>query len=462
MKITLNEFFLALIAEKPFYGRLASSLQRVVKPGLGTMAVGIHDGRATFFYDPEFLEPISFKAAMFAIEHEMLHLVLDHIPRYLELLASCREETERRKAGAVSNIAMDASINTMLREHKGFNEAQAFLRERIKLKNPDMLPEIQEDARNGMILPENFDLPIEGSFEFYQWSLMKKVKIHEIACQLVGATTHELWTEAEGKDGQGKPGDGQSFSGMSPDELLSTVNQIREQAKETLRSVVRAMGGYGRGTMPNGIEEWLETYLAAPIIPWWEIFSTRARMSRVSKYRRSVTVPNRALLALSEEDPRIIPAPGRVRDKAWRIFLYVDTSGSMSTESLEIVMSELEYMLSVDENMEIRYMQGDATTHLDVVLHTGDKIPRQMMGRGGTDFDAYFSHMRQYVHDDNKTPDLVVVYTDGYAPAVSHENRLPSEIPVVWLVTPGHDARFHEGYGEIILCDPEHNEKYKA
>jgi len=112
--------------------------------------------------------------------------------------------------------------------------------------------------------------------------------------------------------------------------------------------------------------------------------------------------------------------------------------------------------------MEIRYMQGDAATHMDVLLHTGDEIPKEVVGRGGTDFDAYFIHMNQYMKEEDKAPDIVVIYTDGYAPSVDRENRLPPEIPVLWLVTPHHSEDFHEDYGEIIVCDPSHNERYKG
>jgi predicted metal-dependent peptidase len=316
---------------------------------------------------------------------------------------------------------------------------------------------------------------------------MRKVKVIDIS-SLLGGTDHSMWTDGEKEDNgeQPAPGDGvgdqpgqgsgsgdgediknrgfggSTFKDLTSDELLSQAHRIREQLKQTMRSVVRSMGGIGRGTLPSGLEEWLDAYLAEPIVPWWEIFATRAKMSRTSKYRRSVAQPNRMLLALAEEDVCIIPTPGRVRDKAWRVFLYVDTSGSMSTESLEIVKSELQHMLAVDDNMEIRYMQGDAATHLDVLLRSGDEIPKTMTGRGGTDFDAYFIHMKQYTKDDSKAPDIVVVYTDGYAPAVSPSNHLPHEIPVLWLVTPQHSEHFHEGYGEILVCDPAHNERYKS
>ncbi len=491
MKLKLSEFFVSLILKKSFYGRLASSIQRHAKPGLGTMAVGLRDGRAAFFYDPKFIEKVPLKAALLALEHEMLHLVLDHLPRYLELLAHCPTDVERAKAAAVYNIAMDAAINTMLRNNEGFTEIQEFLLQEVKENHPDA----PEDPRNGFVLPEKFGLPLEGSFEFYQWQLMKKVEIQEIAMRLVGACTHGMWFDAsdnegagdenqEGggggsEDGKGKSNrqgqgggsgkngpqdmifDGSIFKNMTADELLSQAHRARENIKETLRQTVKQMGGIGRGLFPAGVAEWLEKYLAPPIIPWWEVFATRARMSRNSKFQRSVRVPNRALLALSEENPQIIPAPGRIQDKAWRIFFYVDTSGSMSTESLEIAKSELHHMLEVDENMEIRYMQGDAITHMDVLLKTGDKLPEEVWGRGGTDFNPYFIHMNQYVGDENTTPDLVVVYTDGGAPPVEPQNRLPLDIPVIWLVTPNHSEYFHDDYGEIIRCDPSHNERYK-
>jgi predicted metal-dependent peptidase len=345
------------------------------------------------------------------------------------------------------------------------------------------------DPRNGLVLPEKFGLPLDQSFETYQYLLMQKVEIQEICLRLHGGTTHDMWgdpNEGNGKgDGEGgNPGDntggqgskggtgngrkviditfdGSAVNGMSADELMSQAHRVREQVKNALRQVYKSMGGIGRGTMPSGVEEWLEGYLADPIIPWWEIFSTRARASRPSKYQRSCSVPNRTLMALSEEEPRIIPMPGRIRDRVWNIFFMVDTSGSMSTESLEIAKSELQHMLAVEDGTEIRYMEGDAAIHTDIVLKRGDEIPKEVVGRGGTDFDAYFIHMKKYLDDSTKSPDLVIVYTDGYAPAIQSSNKFPPEIPVIWLVTPQHSENFSEGYGEIIVCDPVHNERRK-
>jgi predicted metal-dependent peptidase len=467
----LSDFFVYLLMRQSFWGRFASSIGRVSTSRVSTLAVGMRDNRITLFYNPNFLDGMSFKAAAFVLIHELMHVVLDHIPRYLELLATLPTDKERLRTAPVYNIAMDATVNWLIRGHEGFVEANKHtdkrVMEAVKARDPTASPH----PSDGMVMPAKWGLPENGSFEDYLHVLMRRVQVIEIAVQLQGGSDHSQWVEqGDGESagaGEGEGG-GQDFRLDGPlpsgtaDDLLSQATRAREHLKRTLRSVVRSHGGLGRGTLPGDIEEWLEVYLADPIVPWWEVFATRARMSRSSKMRRSIAMPNRVLLGLAEEDARIIPVPGRRRDKSWRVFLFVDTSGSMATRSLEIVQSELHHMRSVDEDMEIRYMQGDSEVHLDVVLKTGDEIPKGMYGRGGTCFNTYFQHMQQYVKDEDKTPDIVVVYTDGYAPPVTPDNRLPMEIPVIWLVTPDHSEHFADGYGEIIVCDDSHNDRYKG
>lgn len=462
-KLTLSEYFMYLLSKKSFYARLALGLQRVMKPGLGTMAVAIHKGRIVMYVDPAFMENLPLEAGGFVLEHEMLHLVLDHIPRYLELLANQLTEADKQRAHKVANIAMDAAINTMLRRNEGFNAIQEHLKKEAKNKYDDMVHERNQEAQKNnepapvidpfddskvsMVLPELYDLPQDGFFEMYQHILMQRIKDQggDGGMDFHGGN-HDHWATGDGER-------------LSPDQLRGLASSLREQAKQVLRSAVKSMGKNARGLLPGDLGEILQEYLAEPVIPWWEVFSTRAKTSRNAKRTRTCSRPNRALLALSEEDDRIIPNPGRAQDKTWRVFLMVDTSGSMSTESLEIARNELMHMLNADNEMEIRYMQGDCQVHSDVLLKTGDEIPDDMPGRGGTDFNAYFEHMAKYVGDSEKAPDLVVVYTDGFAPPVSPDNRLPDDIPVIWLVTPEYDKSFTQGYGEILVCDPGHNER---
>jgi predicted metal-dependent peptidase len=515
--LTLSEMLTYLVSEKNFYATIANSMKRVMAPGLGTMAVGLKDGRVVLYVDPDFFAKISMGTAMFILEHELVHVIMDHIPRYLEMLAIYPDEAERKRAKAIYNIAMDCADNSLLRNNKYFStamkethqhclEARAETVKRLREaaeaagESPDeaeqSLPPLPEKA--GMVLPENLEppLPPDRSFEFYQHTLMASVKEGKTPQSVVlvlggegSGCDHDMWVDglsdeqlqqiAEGGvtivDGRGKgppkPGDGageqgekkDKGTGKSSDELRGAAEQIRTQLKQILRKAVREMksGSQGRGLIPAGLAEWLEEYLADPVVPWWDVMRSMIITAKRYKMDRGISKPNRMLLAISEEDQSIIPTIGRLKDPRFRLFFMLDTSGSMDTESLQIMRNELEGLLRADEDMEIRYIHGDCEIHFDQVFKSGDKLPNEAFGRGGTDFDTYFVHMSQYLNNDDTAPDMVIVATDGYAPAVRQENQLPSDVPVVWLLTPRGSDQYIKDYGTVIVCDPAHNKTYE-
>lgn len=473
MNITLSEFFTYLMTEKNFYARVANGIRRVASPGLKTMAVGIQDGRLCLYYDPEFLKNASMGFGIFVLEHEMMHLVLDHLPRFFELLAKLHRELDRKKARMVYQIAMDCAVNTNMRKNKYFalaqNETQAMVR---------WVTGTEPDEKDGMVLPEKYDLGLNESFESYQRTLMSRVKndifdgdgiaicgstlealIREV--ERVIGESHSMWCKSLDKNGnETNPGDIPELGDLMPEELQGLAQQIRTQLKQVLKKAVRDQR-LDRGLIPGEIAEVLQDYLADPIVPWWELLTSRVKTAKRSKPDRGIARPNRMLLAMSEEDGSIIPALGVTRDPRFRIFFYVDTSGSMSTESLQIARSELSHLLKAEDDLEIRYMQGDAMTHFDKVFRSGEELPKEMLGRGGTDFDEYFRHMGKYVGNDETAPDIVIVYTDGYAPGVAPQFRLPPEVPVIWLLTPRHSAEQLKNYGEVIVCDKSQNDMWQ-
>lgn len=491
MNISLSDFFLHLLVQKNFYAQVANAMRRVPSPGMGTMGVGIRDGSVVLYYDPAFVEKISLKFGVYAIEHEIMHIVLDHIPRYYEFLGGLgNNDEERQKAVVVANIAMDCADNDLLRKHAYFDTAEKEFRQMQLDRYPPEIQALMSDVqkeRMGMVLPEKEGLPLNKAFEFYQEALMKRVKLmskDEVEAlismwiaQQAGA--HDQWIDqagdgegdSEGKGDKDKDAKGESKNGKgnvstfrkpppSAEEALGKAHQIRTQLKELLKTVIKKQEK-SQGTVPGEIAEWLAEYLADPIIPWWEVLTTRIMATKRSKPDRGIQRPNRSLLSMSEEDDSILPAIGVLRDPRYRVFFYVDTSGSMHSESLAIARAELTNLLKSDDDLEVRYMQGDAATHFDEVFHSGQELPKEAYGRGGTDFNEYFRYMWQYMGNDETAPDLVIVYTDGWAPAVDPDNRLPPETPVIWLVTKHHASQSLEGYGEIIVADPDHNDTWK-
>lgn len=441
MKLDISEFFVFLLRKRSFYGRLATSLSRVARPGLGSLAVGVHNSKIALFYDPEYVEAIDMGAAMYMIEHELLHLVLDHIPRYVELLSHFAGE-DRVKANAVMGIAADLAVNSLLRAHPNRGAAVAFQRKWIL---DHLEPGESLDHDDGLHVPQRYDLPEDLTFERYMEELMPRVDVIKIPL-----SDHSLWSGEDGKGGA--PGAELSES------LVGLAHLLRDQIKPLLRQAMAASQN-GRGLLPGSVEEFLMQYLAPPVVPWWSVFATRAKASKMAKTRRSLSVPNRALLALSAMDDSIIASPGRTKDRSWKVAFARDTSGSVPSEEARIAINELHHMLRVDADMEVRSIDFDAAVQRDLLIKPGDKIPTNIMGRGGTDFDAPFAHLKQYYGDEATEPDIIVIHTDGYAPAPAHENRPPPHIPVIWLVTPQHAANF-DGIGEVIVCDPAHRRLY--
>ena len=469
MNLTISELFTHMIVQKNFYAMFANRLRRVFVPGMDTMAIGVRGGSVVLFVGEEFMKRASMGLGLYVLEHEMVHGVMDHIPRYLELLSQFVGEAEQRQAAEVFNIAADCADNTLLRKNKYFSIAQEETRAMLSAR----YPEHELKPEDGMILPENFQLPIDGSFEFYQHALMQtkkgsspdaetltKVFLEDVMEQ------HSLWIDTEAEEGEGQSqsnDESKSPSARVPltsEQLRGLAQQIRTQLKQALKGAVNDCNK-ARGSIPAGVKEWLGEYLTDPIVPWWEVLATRVQATKRAKRDRGIARPNRMLMVMAEEDEDIVPALGVQRDPRFRIFFYVDTSGSMSNDSLRIAASELTHLLRADEDMEVRYMQGDCKTQVDILLKSGDVVPGEVEGRGGTDFDEYFRYMGKYLQSDETAPDLVIVYTDGYAPAVSLENRFQADTPVLWLLSPYGSPQSLNGYGEVIECTPIHNNLWK-
>jgi predicted metal-dependent peptidase len=478
--ISLGELFTGLLAgrNKNFYAQVLNALDKIPSPGMGTMGVAIRDRRLVLAYDPEFLKKISFKMGVFAIEHEALHLVLDHIPRYLELLSTTNSEEDKKKLSITANPAMDCAVNDFLR------------------KDPNWA---KVESEFPWCLPESYGMAANLSYDEYQRELMRTCKTMTLKIKMPGGqgqgqkgqgqgqgqgqgfgdldkdfkgragNSHDAWGQDMNQDQNGNGGGNgdievevSSFGGaegMTNEELQSMADELREQAKHILRKAVKEHSS-GRGTLPGGLEQWLSKYLAEPVVPWYTLLTTRVKTTQAKKPVRGIQKPNRKLLGVAEEDPTILPAIGRTWDPKFKVFFVVDTSGSMSDKSLQIAVSELQHLLDADEDISVRWMEIDTQVMADNLYKRGDTLPTKVHGRGGTDFNDAFKYMKEKYLSSDECPDIVIYYTDGGAPPIQKENYLPHSIPLIWLICEdaygGKRAAEHleqAGYGEVIACD---------
>lgn len=511
MEISLSEAFSYLMSAKKrdFCARTVSALVRVRAPGIGTMAVGIsRDGRLCLFYDPEFIKTLTLGKLVLICWHEVLHLALNHIPRYLNLLVGCSTEEDKARLRVCMNYAADFAVNELIRMERGFDQSE----------DARWLYGCEQDPRGGL-LPDKMGFPRKLSFEEYMAHLNQNMK--HTSQEIEKGLTLETFSipmpqgdgddqtdgqgqgqgEGEDQEGQGgggqgeedqkgQDGDGQGQGsgqgqGQTPsqgapgpakgtpehildqyfkgrtggshrfwegetnhrtaEELQGLADRMHQDAKQLLTKSVREHIK-SRGTIPAGLKEVIELFLAPPKIPWPKVLRSLCTRTQQSKPKRGLARPNRRLHGMGG----ILPFPGRTQDNKFTIYFALDTSGSMSAKDLEMGLTEIMNIVRTEPDVSLCVMYCDAHLHLAYDVEHVSDIDLSVVGRGGTDFNPPFLKVREALRGD-KPPDILIYATDGYAPEPEPENRVP--IPVVWLLTPGGHIP-SPTYGIHIFMEP--------
>jgi predicted metal-dependent peptidase len=472
--LSLSEAFTYLVSarQRNFYARVINALVRVEKPSLNTVAVGLdRDGKYVFYYDPEFVKKLPLQELVLTCEHEVYHLLLGHIPRYLELLTGLVDKEERRKFKAVMNIAADCAGNELMRNEPKFKEQWG-----------KWFYGGEETEGRTFLVPETYGLPKKQPFEVYQFMLLQNAKkisqrvagmdMSAIAVPMPGAGTEGQDDEKNGQGGGGG-GQGQQDPGKTPhaildvhfngmtnnahqfwdtglgekatDEIQGLADKLRQQAKGIIRQAVHEHTK-SRGTIPAGMKELIEALLKPPVIPWPEVLRNFCVRTRQTKVGRGMSRPNRRMHGI----PGVLPFPGRSRDRKFTIYFALDTSGSMSMEDCQLGLTELCHLAKADQDITIYVMYCDTRIGKLYKVQSVDDVDWEVVGRGGTDFNEPFQKIQQLLRTD-KAGDILIYATDGYAPDPQPENRVP--IPVVWLITPDGTLPSPD-YGFHIRMEP--------
>ena len=126
-----------------------------------------------------------------------------------------------------------------------------------------------------------------------------------------------------------------------------------------------------------------------------------------------------------------------------KIFVAVDTSGSISDEQLGTFISEVQGILRAYPHLEGELYYADAEVYGPHPLDTGYPINKPM-GGGGTSFVPFFEKISQ--QQDWQSNAVCVYLTDGYGSFPSQE----PELPVLWVVTSGGLDLNRFPFGETV------------
>lgn len=402
-----------LIKDHNFYARILSGLQVEESTQVPMMGIRIVNRHFCVTYNPVWLRKTTFLDVVATIHHEILHAILAHIPRGIDLYSLCTTAADKQLFASVAPIASDMAANCFLVDVDNY-----------------MATHLDE-----WVMPEDpvYELPRNETFEWYYYHLKKKceedpeyAKTLSNICQQNGQLqNHAAWQKI--------------LKELSVEELQGLQQELSFQTKTIVAKAV-ADHHKSRGTVPAFLQEYIDALLKVPIVPWLTLLRNKVIHTKRFKRRRGIARPNRRFFGI----PQLIPFPGKTKDRTFTVAFLIDTSGSMGTPELEMAYSELLHLQKADDDILIHIIEADAAVAREYVAGPDTEIKPDFQGRGGTTFDPALIRAKEI------KPDIVFYYTDGYGPAPEVHNRV--DCPFVWLLT-GSGAVPDKDWGSVLRME---------
>ena len=126
-----------------------------------------------------------------------------------------------------------------------------------------------------------------------------------------------------------------------------------------------------------------------------------------------------------------------------KVYVAVDTSGSIDERRLKMFLSEVQGILSSYPHLECELYYADAAIYGPHELNPDSQIPSPQ-GGGGTSFIPFFNRVAETW--DGMATGVCVYLTDGYGSFPEN----PPQLPVLWVVTPNGLDLGQFPFGEAV------------
>lgn len=346
--------------------------------------------------------------------HEIEHIVLNH-PVDIIKYNPQKDPEQRYKL----NLAMDASINDRLTADSKVNRFNV-------ITEPG-------DVVTSESLREDFHIHVKSlqAFDYYfeQIPDINPDGLDGIIL-IVGHTgTKEIITEAKCKNTVCLPC---WTISDDPDEVASIIRRF-------VADICEGMPESVRGNLPEYQKQALNKLLSPPTITWKQVLK-----------RYIGTIPDghrKTRTRLSRRQPERYDISGSINDRIIKLIVAIDTSGSMSIETLERIMVEL-FDIIGSRLCEVTVIECDAEIQRIYKARTPQDISYEIQGGGGTSFVPVI----EYINSNRYFRDAILIYfTDGMG---DHSIPKPLTLRIMWVL---HDPQcrlsVHPAYGEILVMD---------
>lgn len=393
---TRMDMGLRRLAEKyPFHAGVLSGLCLREDPGVRTMAVSItkadendeERAKVNLLYAPDFVMRCTLPELVGVLLHETHHILFHH------LFMKAVDFPDRRALVISQEVTVNEFIHEPLPDGGG-----------IQLKNyPQLKPHTSTEERYKKLVKTLPPAP----------AMIVVLGGKGQGGMPVTIDNHDVWVVEVDEE-------------TAKELIEDIINQAAQKAggaPEDLQKILADLG-VGIGTMPGSANEVIGAGQGK--ISWQS--QLRTYTGSILEKRPVYNRPNRRFPDLVG----IVPGTTRRPSKP-NILACMDTSGSMTTELVELINGELHKLSKV---YTVTVAEVDCEIHK---VYPYKKIT-EVCGRGGTDFRP---PLEKEFLKKHKT-DLVIYFTDGMGPAPDAAPKTP----IIWCLTPG--GQVPAAYGKVI------------
>lgn len=379
----LGTDIIKLVGSKLFFAHVLKQFRRIVRNDMEFVAgVSLGPGYVNFLYNEEKYWALPEKERLGILEHEVMHVV------YLDV-ATVKEKYTNSTEAMLWNIAQDIRINNRI---EGFHDEKSTCYN-VENTSKMLKKELPKDATDDVYysyLKQEYEKQKEEMEKFFKDN------------QLDG---HGEWKESEGYE-------------------CSSSEFAKEIIRNMVNKAVRSSGGIGNcaGDVALAIDK-----LNTPIVSWKnEIrkFVSRVKEDRIKASRKR---RNRRYGLLFS---------GKVKEPQLTLAVCVDSSGSMSDDTLVQVYSEIKAMSQA--GAEVTVIEADAEVQ-QVYKFDPRKMPT-VKGRGGTAYNPAILKAKELNVDG-------IIYVGDFDCADTPENP---GIPFMWVGFCENGRTPPGGFGKVI------------
>jgi predicted metal-dependent peptidase len=403
----IDPHIIALMFNEPFYAGVLRGVTKTCTKSIPTAGVLCKDGDLKMWYNPGFLASLTDLQVRGLLKHEAMHLALMHTT------------TRRLEPHNVHNWAADLAINSHIPEIElpegGLIPGKAF-----KPLTDEQKEKMDEDAIARFERMSQFieDLPKGLSTEEYFARLMQDEQMKEDMQQ------------QEGEGGEGQPGmdDHDGWDSLTEEEKELAAAKVKQAVAEAAKACDKK-GQWGSVSADTQAEI---RRLISSEIPWQAVLKKfvgfTKRSSRSTSWNK-----------INKKNPMLMPGARKKTEAS--IAVYIDQSGSVSNEELELLFGELQHLAKRVEFTTFHF-DTEVDEESETVWKKGQYTAPHRTRAGGTCFRCVHNH----VHANKRRFDGYLVLTDGYA-----SNPGPSRLKRGWVITTHGDVQDWMGGKDFII-----------